>query len=253
MPVEETEVEFGKQHFVIEAQTRLQLLVGQKLARGAPKLLGKRGEIFLVDAQARGHFVPAVLVDLIGALRQSSDEIQTFDAATAAFANPVLIEPDDNRRPMVFVRDPRRHDAEDSGMPATRRHHDRGVARHAKLARNLFLRRQENLFLDLLSLAILAIEKPGQLRRFGFARGKQKLQRFFRRAQSPGGIQSRAEPEPDVFGENRRLHSADLDQFLQTDPSRSRNLVRAALDKRAVFAPQRHNVRDGGERDQIES
>ena len=64
---------------------------------------------------------------------------------------------------------------------------------------DLFLGCEQYLLFDLLPLAILAVEKIGQLRRLGFVLCEQNLERFLGIAQSPGCIKSRTKAEADML------------------------------------------------------
>src|SRR6267143_736874 len=62
-------------------------------------------DILLLDGQARGHFVSAVLVDLVRASSQCLDQIKAFNATATSFTDASFVKTDDNCRPLMFVRD----------------------------------------------------------------------------------------------------------------------------------------------------
>ena len=60
---------------------------------------------------------------------------------------------------MIFSRQARRDNSEDTGMPVARAHHDGSVAGRIETLRQRFLRFGEDLFLDGLPLPVLRIQK----------------------------------------------------------------------------------------------
>ena len=68
----------------------------------------------------------------------------------------------------------------------------------------------------------------------------------------PAAFKSRTKPETDVFGQNRRPDTADLDQLFQSRPFRSCNFKRATLNQNAVLTFQRNDVGHRSKRDQIQ-
>ncbi len=81
---------------------------------------------------------------------------------------------------------------------------------------------------------------------------EQQLQRFFRRLQSAGGVQSRRELEADFVGADlvRRLRG-----FFQRKNSGALGFVQlpqAGVNQNPVFAGERNQVRNCSERDQVQ-
>src|SRR6516225_11449207 len=51
VPVEKSEIQFREIHFVIDLESRLQIVIRQKLARDLTKLFGKKTDILLLNRQ----------------------------------------------------------------------------------------------------------------------------------------------------------------------------------------------------------
>ena len=91
---------------MVDTQSRLEIFIGQQLAGGAAEIVGERFEMLRLQGKTCGHFVAAVLVDLVRALTERLDQIQTLDAAPAAFAQAVFIKPNHDRGPMILMHNP---------------------------------------------------------------------------------------------------------------------------------------------------
>src|SRR5262245_61968984 len=96
------------------------------------------------------------------ATRQRGHEREPGNAAPAALAETAFVEADDQRRSMVPPLKPRRHDADDAGMPALRAHNDRRVSRGIEPFRELRLRLAQYVILHGAALAVLRVEPGGQ-------------------------------------------------------------------------------------------
>src|SRR6267378_645736 len=105
VPAEKIEVQLREGDLVIELQARLQIFIRQKFAGRSTELFREKIDILLLDGQARGHFVSAVLVDLVRASSQCLDQIKAFNATATSFTDASFVKTDDNCRPMMFVRD----------------------------------------------------------------------------------------------------------------------------------------------------
>src|SRR4029434_1434904 len=102
--------------------------------------------------------VPAEFVESFGTGAQRFDQIQPFDASSAAFAQSVLVEADHDGWSMIPSSDPRCYNAKYARMPAACANHDGCVARCIEPILYLLYRSVEHLFFHLLALAILLIE-----------------------------------------------------------------------------------------------
>src|SRR6266705_1556514 len=128
VPAEKVEVQRRESDLVIELQSRLEILIRQKLASRSTELFRKKIDILLLNGKPRGHFVSAVLVDLVRASSQCLDQIKAFNAATTSFPDTSFLKTDDNYWPMMFVRDARSDDAQNARMPSAFEHHDSRIA-----------------------------------------------------------------------------------------------------------------------------
>ena len=112
--------------------------------------------------------MPAVLLQTAAAAVQRFNQIQAFDAAAASFANTLFLEPDHNRRPMIFARNSRGNNSQYPRMPAARVNDDRRIAPRIELPGNLLVRGEVNFLFDFLSLAVLFVKQFSERRPLGF-------------------------------------------------------------------------------------
>src|SRR5205807_6181985 len=85
VPADKIEIQLRETNLVIEPQLRLQIVIRQQLARRLTELFCEKIEILLLNGKPGGHFVSAVLVDLVRASSQCLDQIEAFNAAAAPF------------------------------------------------------------------------------------------------------------------------------------------------------------------------
>ena len=95
-------------------------------------------------------------------------------------------------------------------MPAPRAQNDSGVPCQIKIFREFLFCLLQNLFFNFLAFPVLNVEFARELRGFDRAIRYQQTQRFFRRGQPAGRIQTRTKAEPDIFRHNRLLYSGDF-------------------------------------------
>ena len=106
-------------------EPRLEVFRGEQLAADCDEGLGEPGEIFFAHRQSGGHLVSAKFLQRLRAPTERRDEREPANAAAAPLAHSVLVEADDQGRPMIFPRDARGDDSEHAGMPAPLAEHDR--------------------------------------------------------------------------------------------------------------------------------
>ena len=249
---EQLVVDFAEGEFGVEVEAGLELLGGKSDAGVGEEGGAEFGEARLLDGQAGGHFVTAVLFQKLAARPERGDEREAGDAASAAFAGAGFIEADDERGAVKFFLNPRGDDADDAGMPARCADDDGRVALGVEALRDLRLGLAEHVVLDAAALAVLRVEAGGDGAGAGGVGGEEQFERVLRGAEASGGIEARGEAEADVRRAEGRTQRADFDQLAQPDPARVRELGEAAFHERAVFLPQRDEVGHGAERDEIE-
>src|SRR5437763_8549096 len=167
-------------------------------------------------------------------MAQRFHERQAFDATTAPLPQPIRIECDHYRGPMILSRQPRCDNPENARMPVTRAKDDGRIARGIERLRQFFLCLAANFSLDCLAFTILRVEKGCQFRCFGFIASEQKTQRFLRGGQPSGGIESRAESEGDILGRDGRTDRSYLHEPANAWPLRPRDFTNAALNEDSV-------------------
>ena len=128
----------------------------------------------------------------------------------------LAVEGDHHARPAPALHEPRRHDPDHARVPALPRHHDRGLVR---LRRAGGLGGEQDARLGLLAVAVQEVELAGHLAGARGVVGEEQLERGVGSLHAPGGVDARAEPEPErVLGELARRHAADLHQRAQARP-----------------------------------
>jgi len=86
VPPEKIVIQFPKRDFVIESESRPQILIGQKFARDRPELAGEKIGVLFLNCQTRSHFVAAILLQLFMTGSQRLHQMKTFDASAASFS-----------------------------------------------------------------------------------------------------------------------------------------------------------------------
>src|SRR5690242_8246136 len=104
------------------------------------------------------HFVPTKFLQRATAFRKRAHNRTILYAPSAPFSCTAFIETDNNRRPIIFFRDSRCYDPENSGMPAPRTQDNSGVTRWIKVFPNLLFRLLKNLLFNFLTLPILIVQ-----------------------------------------------------------------------------------------------
>src|SRR2546423_38023 len=74
LPAQQFVVQMSERQFVIEMEPRLEIFLGQQLARRLPESSRKRLEVFLAHGQARCHFVSAKFFQMRSTLGQCFDQ-----------------------------------------------------------------------------------------------------------------------------------------------------------------------------------
>ena len=128
MPAKQLGVEFGESEFVIDLQPRLQFIVRKELACRLPEKIGESRKLIFAHREAGGHLVATEFFQPFLATAERFDQRQALDAATASLSEPVRIERDHDRGPMILSRQSRGDNAEHSRMPVTRSENDRSIA-----------------------------------------------------------------------------------------------------------------------------
>ena len=97
---EEFVVDLAEGEFGVEVDAGLEFLCGEVGAGVGEKGGAESREARLLEREAGGHFVTAMLFQKLPARRERGDEREAGDAAPAAFASAGFIEADDQRGPI---------------------------------------------------------------------------------------------------------------------------------------------------------
>ena len=123
-------------------------------------------------------------------------------------------------------------------MPAPRADDNRRVRQRAILTAKsvqLRLRLAERVLLHALPLAVLSVERPGKLSGAGFVGGGEQFERGLRRAEPPGGVETRPQPVANVHRTHRRLDPGNLHQCPHARAFRAGEFLAASPHEDAVF------------------
>src|ERR1051326_5097847 len=175
VPAQKIEIQFRKTDLVVDTKPWLQIFIGQPLTRDGTELIREKIDILFPNGETSGHFVSAVLVQLFGAKCERVHEVQSLDTAPASFTHAIIINADDDRWPVIFMRNSRGHNSEHARMPAARGDYNRCMV-GIKLRGHFFFGGRKDLLLDFLTLAVLLVEEFGKLTCLGFVARQQESQ-----------------------------------------------------------------------------
>src|SRR5438067_11316599 len=128
VPAQQLGVQLREHQLVIEMEPRLQIVVGQKSARGFSKCFSEGCEVFFPNGQARRHFVTAEFLQMRRAMVERRYERQAFNAASASLSESGRIEGDQDRGPAILSGETRGDYPKHARMPLARSKHDSRVA-----------------------------------------------------------------------------------------------------------------------------
>ena len=232
---------------------RAQVVLAEREVADRREGLGEGLDVLRLDRETRRRRVPAPALEVARALAQPVVEIEARDRAPRAL--PVAVGAGDQHdRPVVALDEPRGDDADHALVPAGAGDHV-GAATPALLGP--LLDRLDGLpqdpLLDGLPVAIQVLELGGELLRGLTLLRQQELERGFGPAEPSGGVQARREPEADRTGVDRgRIHARRAHQLLEAGLLRARQLPQPGDGQAAVLVQERHDVGDGGDRDEVE-
>ena len=107
--------------------------------------------------------------------------------------------------------------------------------------------------LDVAALRVVGVELERDGAGALLVLGQQQLQAGVGPVQAPRGVQSRAQPEADRAGVDRaRVDLRDVHQRAQAGLARRGEPAQALAHQPPVLPDERHDVGDGGERDEVE-
>ena len=199
--------------------------------------------------------VAAVADEVLGAAIERGEQVEAGDAAARAAAAALRVEGDEHDRPPEALGEARGDDPDHARMPALAGEHQPGRVGDARRAarRARASPRREDLALDLAALAVGALELDRDLLRALGILGEHQLDPGVRPVEAPGRVDPRPEPEAEVaLVEPLGDDGGRGEQGPHPRPARLARLGEAAADERAVLAPQRDQVRDRRQGNQVE-
>ena len=206
-----------------------------------------------LDRQPRGGAVAAEAQQMAGA--RAEPGVQVERRHRPARPLPLAVGAgDDHDRPVVALDEPRGDDADHAFVPTLARD-DVAAPAAARLGPRLDLvdRLARDPLLDGLPLAVQRLELLGERPGLVGVLGQQQRERSLGPAEPPRCVDARREPEADRRLVDRRgIDAADPHERAQADLLRLREAAQAEQRERAVLVDERHDVRDRGQRDDVE-
>ncbi len=201
------------------------------------------------------HRVPAALEQepVRHRLPHRAAEIDARDRAARSGADAADTERDRESRASEFLLQPRRHQSDDAGMPALRRRDDHGALLfQPERGQCLRFRLGQHVLLHRPPLVVQPVEFGGNASGFGRILFQQEIGAEIGAPDAAAGIDARPEQKAEMIRlrravEPRRIHQRGEAGILP--PAHRDQTLR---DEGAVESLQRHDIRDGAERDQIE-
>ena len=128
------------------------------------KLLAERIDVAIFNFQSTGRRVAAVAEEQMRASGQCLVNLEARHAAHRADArlHAHFVLGDQHHGPMIFFRQPARHDADDAGMPAAAGKHQRRIVGRIELLLQLLVGRQINAALQTVAAAVQFVQIFGQ-------------------------------------------------------------------------------------------
>ena len=185
------------------------------------------------------------------ALAQRGGEVEALDAA-ARPAPLRRVAAQDERGPVELAQHAGGHDAHDADVPEELPLDDDEVARRVEARANGPDDFVGDGALDGLALAVAMVEGAGDGFGGGEVGGAQEFEGFGGVLQAPGGIEARAELEAHFVGPNGALDASGGLEREQAGAASDVQPLQPSGDENTVLTDERHKVRDGAERDEVE-
>ncbi len=241
--------ELGGRHGRVDLHLRGEQLLGEPLARISEKCLPECGKRLPCHGEPRGHRVPPALYEAVLAGPQRLREVEPRDAAARAV--PLLpVERDEQHRLIKPFHEPGGDNADHAAVPPVCPEDNGGALGKLRAARE---RLRKDAPLLRLTLGVRRRELPRELLGARGVLGQQQLH--------PGGgvrhparrVDPRGEGEADGAGPDLLARKAALlDQSGKAHTAAPPDLRKAARDDRPVLPHERHHVRNGAERREVE-
>ncbi len=251
-PVGELEVQVPEDDLHVGEERGAQIFGAEAPPRGRVEGFAERRQRVARDVHAGRLPVPAEAPEVGRALRERLVEVQPRDGPRASPAL-VAVEGDEHDRAMHPLHDPRRHDPDHARVPSF------GPEHHAEVGLGIeaFGEQLEGL---VQSAAILVAANAVRL--LEPARQARGLRRILREEEAKGvgrfadaacGVDARRDDEGEPPGGHvRGRHAGRLQQSREALHATRRHPPQPVGDEHAVLAGERNEVRDRGERHQVQ-
>jgi hypothetical protein len=205
-----------------------------------------------VEVEAGGAGMTAVAGEGAGHLVEQLDQVAALGRTCAAAGDAALAAGPQERREAGALADLRGDDAEDAevGLLAAG---DDGLRALLQLHLHLRLQAREFALLDAPALEVHLLQLLAQRDRLVGAVGGEQTEGLVGLEQAAGGVEPRREAEGDVARLRRATQLGRVMQGAQAGLAVRGQGREAVAHQRAVRAPERHHVADGGDRDQAEA
>jgi len=233
----------------VDVQRRDRPHAAEHLADDPIEPVAERVDVLRLDREARGHRVTAVLGQQVTASRQGFGDVHARNAPARAL--PVLaVEGDDAGRPAMVLDQPRGGQSDDTGLP--RRIGDNRRPRIGVRGRGL-ARAAHDVVREALPFEVLLFELVRQRLGLVGLLGEEESERVLGVRDAAGRVEARSETEADVrCPDAAKLHARSLRECPHPDDRRSVQRRKPRGHDRAVRRAERHDVRDGRERAELE-
>ena len=238
----------------VDVHALLEIGVGEHGVDVALEGVGERRDLVCRDRQPRRRAVPSEALEHGRARREARVQVERRDRATRA-RSLIAVERDHDHRAAVALDEPGRDDADHARVPPLAG--DDVAASLAALGRTSLDRgdgRAQDVGLDRLALAVPLLETPRERLGLCAVAREQEVERLARMAEPAGGVDPRAEAEPEVGGaQARTIDAGHLHQRRQPGSLAACEATQAGAHERAVLVAQLDHVGDRREGDEIEA
>ena len=207
--------------------------------------------VLRLDRQARRLRMPAEADEQVPAGRHGVVDVHARYRASRAHAHVAVLRKQD-RRPLVFFHQAGCRQPDDAGIPALAADDDGALRHEVDLTLHLPVGLAEDGELQLPALGVVLIQLLRNLPRGIDSARRQQLHAAGGQRQPPARVDARRHAVGHVRGGHiLRVHPGGLHQRDEPRALRLCHGTQAVRDDHAVFAHQRHDVRDGRQRRQL--
>ena len=249
----EVERQLGAAHDGVHAHDRREILLGEILRRACGEGLGKGLDVLRADGETGGRPVSAPAAEQARAGAECAVQVESRDRAPGA--RPLLVAArNEHDRAVEALDEPRRDDPDHPAVPVFACEHVAAAAllRFRPLG-NLGKSLAQDPVLDRLAVAVERLELAREP--VGFLRvvRQEELERGARMPEPSCGVDPRRKAEADRARiDGRGIDPRGAHECSQPGVRRDCEPLQARGDQTSVLVEKRDDVRDRGERDEVE-